>query len=163
MTTRRGTWCPQPSDHRSTTEISPECACGREHGLTSGPGKLAVLRRGRLTDRAQLQGRGRGNGPERPDLERTVRIKSSLFKTGLADLRWTPEIQRQAQAWFLGCQRQSRKTPWWSFTEGEGAATPGALGRWEGPRWVRGDAVNTTAGTTLAQEHRRVAVRDGMA
>jgi hypothetical protein len=39
-----------------------------------------------------------------------------------------------------------------------GRSHAGGPGRWEGPRWVQGDSVNTTAGTTLAQEHRRVAV-----
>jgi hypothetical protein len=40
--------------------------------------------------------------------------------------------------------------------------TPGALGRGEGLRWVRGDATNTTVGVTPVQEHRRVAVRGGV-
>jgi hypothetical protein len=45
-TARRGMGGPQPSDHRSTIEISPEHGRERERGLTSGLGVLAALGRG---------------------------------------------------------------------------------------------------------------------
>lgn len=63
----------------------------------------------------------------------------------------------------LACQRQCLLSPWWSSAGEGGASAPGALGRREGLRWVRGNVANAAVGTTLAQRHQRVAVRDEMA
>jgi hypothetical protein len=61
-TTRRGTGCPQPSNHRSTSEISPE----RERGLTSGQIPigwlwldLVHLKPGRLISDGRLRSNGK--------------------------------------------------------------------------------------------------------
>ena len=93
----------------------------------------AALGRGWLIGRTQLQGRGRGHTFERPDLNRMVEIRSSLFKSGPLDLRWTPEIQWQARAGFLGGQRWRRLTPWRSFAGSEGTGTLGSWGAGKGP------------------------------
>jgi hypothetical protein len=63
----------------------------------------------------------------------------------------------------LACQRRYRLSPWWSSAGEGGASTPGALGHREGLRWVWGNVANAEVGTTLAQRHQRVAVRDEMA
>jgi hypothetical protein len=65
-------------------------------GASAGVDKLArgVSDLGaRLIDRSGPAAEGeRGRAPERPDPNRTVRIRSGLIEVGSSDLRWTPEI-----------------------------------------------------------------------
>jgi hypothetical protein len=55
--------------------------------------------------------RERGRALERPNLNWTVRIRSSLIEVESSDLRWTHEIRWQAQVGVAGLSATTSPTP----------------------------------------------------
>jgi hypothetical protein len=115
-----------------------------------------------LIGRAQRHDAGKGNGPERLDLHRTVEIRSVLIKSRPPDLGWMSEIQRPARSGRPVLSAVALLDPAARFHRRRGQPRQGSRGLGKGSGTFR-----ATWRTQLRAQHRRRAPegaeRDGAA